>query len=321
MGRVRRCVRLLSVVVLVGLLAWRVGPAAVAQSFRHVDGASFRVALPAAVAAAGISTVCVAWRWVLVARGFGLELTLPHAVAASYRAQFLNVTLPMGVAGDVHRAVAHGRAANDPRRGAYAVLCERTLGQVVQVALALAALWVAAPHPGLSGPVISALAVCGLAVVVMGARLRRSRFRANARTAGAHAKLGRALPSGRAWPAPVALSVVAVAAHVGTFVLVARAAGVAEVPVRLVPVALVVLLAAAVPVSLAGWGPREGAAAWVFGAAGLGADHGVVVAALYGAVVIVASLPGAVVILASSVRLRRSVRAETGATAPGGAHV
>jgi hypothetical protein len=49
--------------------------------------------------------------------------------------------------------------------------------------------------------------------------------------------------------------------------------------------------------SVGGWGPREGAAAWAFGAAGLGAERGVATAVVYGVLVLVASLPGAVVLV------------------------
>jgi len=48
---------------------------------------------------------------------------------------------------------------------------------------------------------------------------------------------------------------------------------------------------------VAGWGPREGVAAWAFAAAGLGAAQGVATAVVYGVLVFVASLPGAVVLL------------------------
>ena len=74
-----------------------------------------------------------------------------------------------------------------------------------------------------------------------------------------------------------------------------------DLALTLLPLALLVFLAAGLPLNLAGWGPREGMAAWCFGAAGLGADQGVATAVAYGAMVIVASLPGAVVLLVASV--------------------
>ena len=71
----------------------------------------------------------------MVARGLGVRLSLPTAVAAYYRSVFLNLTLPGGVAGDVHRGVSHGRDVRDVGRALRAVAWERTAGQVVQVVL------------------------------------------------------------------------------------------------------------------------------------------------------------------------------------------
>ena len=63
----------------------------------------------------------------------------------------------------------------------------------------------------------------------------------------------------------------------------------------MLPLALLAMLAMVLP-SVAGWGPREGATAWAFAAAGLGADAGVATAVVFGVLVLAASLPGAVVL-------------------------
>ena len=60
---------------------------------------------------------------------------------------------------------------------------------------------------------------------------------------------------------------------------------------------LLVLLAAGLPLNVAGWGPREGMAAWAFGAAGLGAAQGVATAVAYGALVLVGDPARRVVVL------------------------
>jgi hypothetical protein len=65
----------------------------------------------------------------------------------------------------------------------------------------------------------------------------------------------------------------------------------------LVPLVLLVFLAAALPTNVAGWGPREGMAAWAFGAAGLGAEQGLAAAVAFGVVVLVANAPGAVLLV------------------------
>jgi hypothetical protein len=100
----------------------------------------------------------------------------------------------------------------------------------------------------------------------------------------------------RAWPAIALASALVVAGHVVTFLIAARTAGVSAPPSRMVPLALLVLLAAALP-NVGGWGPREGVTAWAFAAAGMGASLGVATAVVYGVMVFVASLPGAVVLL------------------------
>src|SRR5262245_17671167 len=100
--------------------------------------ATSAVAIALAIGIVSVTTVCSAWRWRLVARGLGVDLTMRAAVAAYYRSQFLNGTLPGGVVGDVHRAVRHGRETGELRRSAVAVVTERTAGQAVQVAAAIA---------------------------------------------------------------------------------------------------------------------------------------------------------------------------------------
>jgi uncharacterized membrane protein YbhN (UPF0104 family) len=69
---------------------------------------------------------------------------------------------------------------------------------------------------------------------------------------------------------------------------------------------MLVLLAMVLP-SVGGWGPREGAAAWVFGAAGLGAAQGIATAVVYGVLVFVACLPGGVVLVVAWLRRTRRV--------------
>jgi hypothetical protein len=147
-------------------------------------------------------------------------------------------------------------------------------------------------------PWVGLLLAAGLLIGWLGYRLRHGKA-LPARTSRLPRVLGADLRRCRqVWPAVLLLSALAVVGHVVTFLIAARTAGVAGPPVRLVPLALLVLLAMAVPLNLAGWGPREGAAAWTFGAAGLGAAGGLATAAVYGVLVLVANLPGALVLLA-----------------------
>jgi hypothetical protein len=119
------------------------------------------------------------------------------------------------------------------------------------------------------------------------------------------------LLAGGAWRRIALASGLVVAGHTLTFLIAARAAGTNAPLSRMMPIALFVMMAMVLP-NVGGWGPREGVAAWVFGAAGLGAGRGVATAVVYGVMVFVACLPGAVILVVSWFRRTRP----TGRTEP-----
>ena len=131
-----RWVHLAAAVATLAVVVWRVGTGPFLDGLGAVDGE----ALAAGSGIAVLTTVCCAWRWKTVARGLGVDPPLGTAVAAYYRSIFLNVTLPGGVVGDVHRGISHGRDTNDVGRGLRAVAWERSAGQAVQVVLTVAVL-------------------------------------------------------------------------------------------------------------------------------------------------------------------------------------
>jgi len=221
-----------------------------------------------------MTTLCCAWRWKIVAGGLGVELSLAAAVAAYYRSLFINVTVPGGIVGDVHRGISHGRDVSDVGGALRAVAWERFAGQLVQAVLTVVVLL------ALPSPVRSAMPLVALAVVagVVGAGLVARR----------QLRLAR-----KAWLGVGLASALVVGGHAATFLVAARTAGVTASPS--------VMLAMVLP-SAGGWGPREGVTAWAFGAAGLGVQQGVATAVAYGVMVLVASLPGAAVLLVSSCR-------------------
>jgi uncharacterized membrane protein YbhN (UPF0104 family) len=280
------------------VLVWRLGTGPFLDGIRTVDAR----ALLAATGIAVLTTVCCAWRWTIVARGLGTDLPLASAVAAYYRSLFLNVTLPGGVVGDVHRGISQGRDASDVGLGLRAVAWERFAGQAVQVVLTVAVLLVL-PSPVRStmpllagGLVLAALAMVLLARARPGGRSALSR---GLRTASGDIRHG--LLARRAWLGIALASALVVAGHAATFLIAARTAGSTAPASTLLPLALLAMLAMVLP-NVAGWGPREGVTAWAFAAAGLGADRGVAVAVVYGVMVLVASLPGAAVLVLAWLR-------------------
>jgi uncharacterized membrane protein YbhN (UPF0104 family) len=305
---VRRILRWARPAVAAAALAaviWRVGSGPLLDGVRALDGR----ALLAAAAIFFLTTVCCAWRWQIVARGLGVRLTLPAAVAAYYRCLFLNLTLPSGVAGDVHRAVSHGRDVHDVGRAVRAVVWERTAGQVVQVVLTIAVLFVL-PSPVRSYmPIVAVALVAAVVGVVVVSRVQTgrglSRWERARNTVVADIRGG--LLHWNALPAIALATTVAVLGYAVMFLIAARTAGVTAPVSRLLPLALLAILAMVLP-SIGGWGLREGATAWVFAAAGLGADRGAATAVAYGVMVLAASLPGGLVLVLGWLPRRRASR-------------
>jgi uncharacterized membrane protein YbhN (UPF0104 family) len=274
-------------------------------------------ALVAALAIGGLTTVCCALRWSVIAAGLGVRLPLSHAVEAYYRSQFLNTTLPGGVVGDVHRAVRHGRDVGDVTLGVRAVVLERVAGQGVALGLAVMVL-LAFPSPirahlPVAGAAAVAVAVGGAALLACGVRAR-GRSGRSGRWVRAVRRVGSDVRDGLLAPgnlvAVVVTSSVVLAGHLATFLVAARTAGLTAPLTVLMPVALLSLLAMIVPINIAGWGPREGVAAWAFGAVGLTAAQGVATAVTYGVLALVATLPGAAVLAVRWLEAPRSARAE-----------
>jgi uncharacterized membrane protein YbhN (UPF0104 family) len=280
------------------VVVWRLGTGPFVDGVRVVDAR----ALLAATGIGVVTTVCCAWRWTFVARGLGVRLSLPAAVAAYYRSLFLNVTLPGGVAGDVHRGVRHGRDVQDVGRALRVVAWERLAGQLVQAVLTVVVLLVL-PSPVRSSMPLVLGGLAAAAIVLAGSARVRSAWWGRVRNAVA-ADIRNGLLRRRALPVVAFASAVVVAGHAVTFLVAARTAGVTAPISTMLPLAMLALLAMVLP-SVAGWGPREGATAWVFGAAGLGAERGAVTAVAYGVMVLAAALPGALVLVAAWLPRRR----------------
>ena len=264
-------------------------------------------AVVAAVMLTALTTVCSAWRWRVAARALGAGIDLPGATGAYYRSLFLNSVLPGGILGDVHRAVTQGRRAGDVAQGVRAVGWERLCGQVIQ-ALATVFVLLILPSPVrpalpyvLAG--VAGIAGCAALVVRGAARRGRSRLTRAARAVSADLRHGVLAPD--VWPQLTLASALVVAGHTATFVIAARVAGCTAPLGELVALLMVVQTAVVIPLSIGGWGPREGAAAWAFAAAGLGAANGVTVTTLYAVLMLAAVAPGAGLLLGDAVRRRR----------------
>jgi hypothetical protein len=191
--------------------------------------------------------------------------------------------------------------------GLRAVGWERLCGQVIQAVVAVVVL-LTLPSPVrpalpyvLAG--VAGMAGCAALLVRGAARRGRSRLTRAARAVSADLRHGLLAPG--VWPQATLASVLVVAGHTATFVVAARVAGSTAPLGELVALLMVVQTVVVIPLSIGGWGLREGAAAWAFAAAGLGAATGVTVATLYAVLMLAAVAPGAGLLLGDAVRRRR----------------
>jgi uncharacterized membrane protein YbhN (UPF0104 family) len=227
--------------------------------------------LAAALVLVLLTALLVSVRWRMLARSFGLALTLPFAVRTVFLGMFGGQLLPSTVGTDLVRGWSAARQTGRIRHAAASVLADRL------VALVAACLLTALVYPRLGA--LATLAAGGILAGFMlwGAEGRELR--------------------------PVSVLgalVVALAIHVVHIVAAAAVAAGYGLDTSLrawLAIIPVSLIACAVPVSLNGWGVREA----VFVA--LAAEHGIpdadalLVALTLGALNVVASLPGAYVML------------------------
>ena len=249
-----------------------------------------------ALALSVVQVAASAWRWRFTAGRLGIELPFSVAVREYYLAMFLNQVMPGGVVGDVSRAWRHARAQSTLQASGgpavRAVILERASGQVVMAIVATLSL-VALPL-GLGAAwwvtVAAGIVTVGFWVWVRGREPNEmsllGRFWRDAQIAFA----------GKAFPVQFVSSVVVVATYLITYLIAARAIGIETPLLVLLPLVAPVLLTMLIPVTVAGWGVREGAAAVLWGAAGLTAVDGVAISVAYGLLVLLCTLPGGFVL-------------------------
>lgn len=211
---------------------------------------------------------------------------------------FLNQMLPSALGGDAYRVWSTGRGGQGWGRAVCSVLLDRV------AALAILVLLLAAMLPHLvsilpAGPVTDSLVTLvliaviampvgfalarpvanllekmrfsrGLAVIARNANLLWSRGAASLRIAG--------------------FGLLTQLSTVACVWLVAKAAGAEVGFFSILGLTLPVLLTLAVPISIAGWGVREGAMVFAFGLVGIAAETGLVISLVWGGLSLVGGI-------------------------------
>lgn len=255
----------------------------------------------AGLAALTIQTVLSALRWRITAAQLGLHLPLGVALREYYLSQIINQVLPGGVIGDASRAV-RSRDQRGLLAAGQAVIFERLAGQIalfIVMTIAVSATFFISG--GLDWPAWSVPIVAGIVLGGIGAALvfvltlyvpssLRQSTRNIART------LTHALLERRVVVAQIVLSFATVACNLAAFAFCARAVGVVLSPVMVCALVPLILFTMLVPLTVMGWGLREGAAAAFLPLAGASASEGLAASVAFGLTLLAASLPGLVAV-------------------------
>ena len=265
-----------------------------------------------AVAISVVQVAVLAWRWRFTAGCLGVDLSYTAAWREYYLSIFLNQVMPGGVVGDVSRAWRQARVQTRQREPAgpavRAVIFERLSAQAVMTAVALVSL-LALPvivNRGSRLVLFGAGAVAVVIVIAMVVWMRRQSS-AQSLVGQGLADLDAAHLSGPVFAAQLVSAAIVVGTYLATYLTAARAVGMDTPLPVLLPLVAPVLMSMLIPVTVAGWGLREGAAAVLWGAVGLTAADGVLVSVAYGLLVLIGSLPGALFLMRPGTTTRPAV--------------
>lgn len=289
--------RVLQIAVAVGLLAllWHVADGT--EAARRLADAD-PVWLAAALAALTLQTVLSALRWRLTAAQLGIEIDRRTALREYYLSQIVNQALPGGVLGDAGRAI-RARAQAGLLASGQAVVLERLAGQIaIFVVLAVAFLATLLVPGGLDWPrwILLPVASFVLGGAVLGLVLWKAAHLVPGRVGRWLSMMGRPLvhalgaPEVRWWQ--IGLSLGTALSNIAAFCFCAWAIGSGFTVIAALALVPLILLTMLIPVTISGWGLREGAAAALFPIAGATATEGLAASVAFGLVFLASVLPG-----------------------------
>ena len=267
-----------------------------------------------ALLAQTISTLFAGFRWGLIMRILGYDRPLSFYLKVYFIGSYFNQALPSSIGGDAVRIMEVGRSGYRKRNVFSGVLIDRVIGVFGLLVLNLvASLAFVSAFPDWLVQLIYLITAAGIAGFLALVLMRYLDFfedlfllrHLHSLSSQAHALYSNPLTLG--WH-----TLLSIGSHIFSILsvfIIARALGM-DLDYRLFLIAMPpVFLLTFVPISLAGWGIREGAMVGIFMLIGADQDHILAVSILYGIILIISSLPGGLFWLDS--KHHRAQEAET----------
>ncbi|MBA2383203.1 MAG: flippase-like domain-containing protein [Actinobacteria bacterium] len=297
----------LKIVISATLVAWLVY-----STDRHaLADAVLDVDLSTAVLAVAVLFVLIgvqAWRWTFVARALGVSLPLVPAWLISQIGAFFNQVLPSSIGGDAMRVWRLRGRGVGTGLALSSVVLDRVValvGTILIVAFGLPWLLSWMDTDALRAGIVAVVGVgaAGVTALLLADRVRLVRrlagVRALARVLQVPALARRVLLKPRTALPTLALSVLIQLGVALSVWLLARATGVDLAWAETAFLVPVVMLFSMVPITIAGWGVREGAMVVALGTVGIGREEALAVSVLYGFAIAIAALPGGLIWIAT----------------------
>ncbi|WP_282096079.1 lysylphosphatidylglycerol synthase transmembrane domain-containing protein [Epibacterium ulvae] len=242
-------------------------------------------------------TLLSAVRWRVTAAALGQAFSYPYAVREYFLSQVINQAVPGAVVGDAARAVRAGHQTDLGLSGA-AVALERLAGQIAMFfTLAIGfglSLLIDTPLIWPNGTrALVGLIICTIFAGLMVWVALTYRYGAGqGRFARVVQSVRQAFWTQQVIGAQVALGVGITLCNIGAFAACVVAVGGALPVLAMLILVPLVLFAMLVPLTISGWGLREGAAAAVLPIAGISVIEAIAASILFGVAILIAAAPG-----------------------------
>lgn len=284
----------------VGLLAFLLSRVDIGRAWSSMSGAHHFWLFLAALQLS-VQLILAALRWKVVAEGLGGQLPLAPALRFVWIGTFLSQVLPGStMGGDAARMWLYWRHSGDHRLAIHSVVLERVfmVGALVLVVLMVQPGLAArgAPMAIVAAAVITLVLVIGMLIApAVSTRLLASRqhwalYKVMAAVSEDVRRIFTNLPRG------TVLTGVSVVAHLNMSIaawLIGRALGLNISVLDCIVLMPVIILFTTIPISVGGWGIREGAAIALFGLVGVESSEALALSIIVGLGSILVSIPGA----------------------------
>jgi len=234
----------------------------------------------------GVSLIGSAYQWWLFLKSQRIEISFRKTLDFYLVGLFFNNFLPANVGGDVMKVIDVNRSGGSKAGALTATFMDRAMGLLVLVFAATVAAWVAgasAPFPEMRIPLVaSSLGLVAVFAAIFSRRVlrRAARFAAGVPGARVRALSGRLIAhlemlqvDRRIFGITFAVSIVTQTLRIAVHYLAALALGVDVSPLLFVLLVPAIAVAITLPISIGGFGVREGLGVVLFGRVGVGAPE------------------------------------------------